>query len=150
MALQLRQIADVANMVTYSILVRVGRLELLTGHLVAHRNAFDQRGAVIASATEVVDLAWPRILDELFKRSHDIIAVDLVTNLLSLVAKDRVMPARYDLPDQIREETVEFNARMRRPGQASAAKYTDGHVEIPPVLLSHYIARGLRRSKKRM
>ena len=45
---------------------------------------------------------------------------------------------------------MEFDARMRRPGEAATSEDANLHAEVPAVLLRHQVGGSLRSAEERM
>lgn len=70
--------------------------------------------------------------------------MDIVANLFAFISKDLVF-ALFDVAaDQVTKKPMEFDAGVVGAGEASAAKATGWHIEIPAVLLHHDIACDFR------
>src|ERR1019366_4792032 len=91
---QLPQIGDVTNVIATPVLVDVDGLESAPAKLLDEPCRLDQRDAVVATASQVVDLAGSRILVKPVDRAAHIPRVDVVANLLPLVSEDFVRRAR--------------------------------------------------------
>ena len=106
--------------------------------------------AVFAAAAEIVDLAATRIRRKFLDGADDIVAVDVVADLLALVAKNRIGTAGDGNLYEIGKKTVKLDAGMRRAGEASASENADFHAEIPAVFLGHQVRRGFGGAEERM
>ena len=78
---------------------------------------------------------------------HEIIRMDVVPDLLSLVAVNRVRTARDRAPHQVRKKTVQFRAGMRGAGKAPSAKDARAHAEIAAILLNHDVGGNFADAK---
>jgi hypothetical protein len=67
------------------------------------------------------------------------VAVDVVADLLGLVAEDAVRNALDNGAHQVREESMKLGPRVIRPGEAAAAQADRLHPEISSVLLHEHI-----------
>ena len=92
----------------------------LTGDLGNNSKSLQYGYRVVTSTTEIVDLAFSRCGDESLDECHYVVAVDIVSDLLSLVTKHFVSATLNIAFDQIAEEAVEFDATMIWTRQASA------------------------------
>ena len=147
MGLEFREIGDVADVVADAVLVDVAPVQFLAGELLSAVDGFDHGDAVLAAATHVVHLPGAGTSGELFDGANDVVAVNVVTDLLALVTEDRVVPACKCLLDQIGEETVKFDAGMGRPGEAATAEYTDVHFEVATIFLGDEVSRSFGSAK---
>ena len=147
MGLEFREVGDVADVVADAVFLDVAPVELFPRELLRAVDGFDHGDAVLAAATHVVDLPGAGTSGELFDGANDIVAVNVVTDLLALVTEDRVVPACEGLLDEIGEETVKFDPGMGRPGKAAAAEYTDVHFEVAAIFLGDEISSSLGSAK---
>ncbi len=69
--------------------------------------------------------------------------MDVVADLLALVAEHRVAVAADRAFHQVRQEAVEFGPGMARPGQAAAPEHRRLHAEVAAVFLNQHIRRDL-------
>lgn len=90
---EFRKIRDVADVIALAVFVHVLPIEFLPGHLMEAIDGFDHGDAVFAAAAHVVDLAGAGIFGESFHGRDDIVAMDIVANLLGFVAEDGVFAA---------------------------------------------------------
>src|SRR5438105_9759917 len=142
------EVADVADVVAAPWLVHVFRLERPSEQLLEPPRSLEDRNAVRAAAAEVVDGRDARLLVEGQHRGADVIRVDVVADLLALVAEDSVRPALADRPGEIGEEPVELGARVVWTGQAAAAEAGGRQAEVAAVLLHEQVGRGLRDAEE--
>src|SRR5438309_9982836 len=77
-------------------------------------------------------------------------AVNVVANLLALVAKNRILPSAERHLHQIGQKTVQLYAGVGRPRQAATAKDSHLHSEVTPIFLRGKVRRRFRSAKKRM
>ena len=148
--LEFGKVRNVADVVALAVLIHVLPVQLFPGHLLDFADGFEHRNAVLAAAAEVVDLAGARIGGEFLNRAHHIVAMNIVANLLALVAEDGIGSAGNGHLHQVGKKAVKFDAGVRRPGEAAAAENTDLHSEIAAVFLGHQVRRRFRGAKQRM
>src|ERR1700730_8426077 len=86
----LRQIADVANVVALTVLVHLLIILLLAAHGSSHLERLQNAHTVGVAATEIVGLATPWCFPELLNEPGDVARVNIVANLLTLVAEDPI------------------------------------------------------------
>ena len=94
------QIGDIADMVTDPMLLLVYVLHL-ESHVVEDSNRFKDREAILPATAEIIDLATTRVAEEVQKHVGHIAGMNLVPDLLSLVAEDRVGPTSDGTHDNI-------------------------------------------------
>src|SRR5579863_4627659 len=97
----------------------------------------------MAAATDIVDSSAPRRLDKMPERIYQIIGMNIVANLLTLVPKHRIVFACDSASHQIRKKPVQHCAGMLRPGQAPAAEANRWYPEISAIFLDHNIGSKL-------
>lgn len=97
--------------------------------LFGESECFEDGAGVGASSADVVDLARSGSGDKRFDKGGDVVAVDLVPDLLAAVAEDFVF-ASFELTfHEVTEEAVEFDAAVVGSGEASAAEAAGGKSE---------------------
>src|SRR6201999_997155 len=84
------------------------------------------------------------------ERSNQVGAMDIVANLLSLVAEDRVRRTHNGAFHQIRQESVKLSPRVVRSSQTPPAKTCSPHAEVPAIFLNKGICGYLGRSEETM
>jgi len=131
------EIGDVTDVVAFAILVDILPIELFAGNLLDFGDGFEHGDAVLSPTTHVVDLAGPRISGKFFDGADDVVAVNVVADLLRLVTEDGVGAADERDLYEIRKKTVKLDAGVRRPGQTAAAENTDIHAEVAAIFLGH-------------
>src|SRR5690606_23236638 len=97
-------IGNPPDVVAGAVLLAVGPVELLASDLLADLDRFEHRAVAVAPAAHVVDLARARGLEELPERRDQIGAMDVVPDLLSLVAEYRIGRAGRGALHQVGEE----------------------------------------------
>src|SRR5262245_34206358 len=90
MTAELPQVGDITNVVADAVGFHIAPIHRASQTIFQQTEAFEDRRTVFASTTQVVDLARPWVGSERFKGSNDIGAMDLIADLLSLVAKDGI------------------------------------------------------------
>ena len=76
--------------------------------------------------------------------------MNIVADLLSLIAENLVFPPFDGAFDEIAQKTMQFDARVIGAGQAAATQATGRHAEIAAIFLHHHIRRHLRGTEQRM
>ncbi len=99
-------------------------------------------------AAEVVDLARRGRVDERLDEAGDVEAVDVVADLLALVAEDPVLAPLEVALHEVAQEAVQLDAAVVRPGQAAAAEAAGRHAEVAAVLLHHHVRGDLARAEE--
>lgn len=148
--LQLLQIGYVADMVSRAILINVLVFHRLAGYLRNKSESLQYGYRVVTSTTKIVNFAFSRCGDESLDKCHNVVAVYVVSDLLSFVTEYLVGTALDIAFDQIAEEAVELDATVVGTRQTSAPEAAGWQSEGPPVLLNHDVGRYLRGSKKRV
>src|SRR5579862_7218871 len=102
MRFQFFQIGDVADVISLSRLIAMLVNNLAPGDLFDSGNGLDNRDAVFASASQVVDLAWARVPHEFLRRADRVMTVDVVANLFAPISENCVRLAADRHPYQMR------------------------------------------------
>ena len=102
---EFRQIGNVADVVADPMLLLV-RVIHLESHVCEHGHRFKDRKAILPAASQIIDLATTRGVEEVQKQVCYIAGVDLVPDLLPLVAEDRIGPASDGTHNDISEIAV--------------------------------------------
>src|SRR5215470_7806905 len=150
MLFEFGEIGDVADVVALASLFDVTPVQFLPGELLAAIDGFHHRYAVFAPTAHVVNLARPRIGGELLDGANHVVTMDVVANLFALVPKNGIFRAADRAFHQIRKKSVQFDSRVRRPGQTASAKNAYIHLEVATVFLRDKVRRRFRSSKKRV
>ena len=79
---------------------------------------------------------------------YDIATVDLISDLLALVTKDRIVKPFDGAHNYICQIAVQFDCGMLRAGQAAAAKDSDWHIEIAAKFLAKHVSSNFRSAKQ--
>jgi hypothetical protein len=91
--LHLSKIAVVADVVTFASLIQIFKFHFLPAELFCSIKRLENGNRVLASTSDVVDLAAPRIAPELKDEASNVERMDIVSNLFSLIPKHLVFPA---------------------------------------------------------
>ena len=110
MRLHLPQIADIADVISCSVLVHVFKDHLLAGDPFGHRERLKNGTTIGAASSEVIHLPGSWIRDKGSDEAGDIIRMDVIANLLSFVSIDIVFRARYVALYEIAKEAVQLDA----------------------------------------
>ena len=76
--------------------------------------------------------------------------MNIVPDLFSFVAEDRVFSSFNIRFDQITQKPVQFNTGVVRARQAASTQAAGAHSEIPAVFLDEDVGGHFRRAKQRM
>ena len=144
------QVRDVTDVVALAVLVDILPVHLLATHPLEFGDGFEHGNAVLAAAAEVVDLSAARTCRKFLDRTHYVVAMNIVADLLALVAENGIGATGNRHFHEVGKKTVKFDARMRRPGEASPAENADFHTEVAAVFLGHQVCGRFRRAKERM
>src|SRR5215813_5162757 len=112
------QVADVGNVIAETTRLHVIHRELPAGEVPTALDGLEDRDAVGSSSPEVVHGGRPRRLVELEKCRAHIVRVQVVADLLALVAVDTVDAPFLHGPDKVGEKTVELCRGVIGAGQA--------------------------------
>src|SRR6516162_6559002 len=126
-------------------------------HVISHRHSASSRGAFIqgfsdgavkAAPADVVDLAGSGVGGKEQHGFHEIVGVDVATNLLSGVSDDLVGLAFLDAVGEMAEEAVLFDAFLVGADDASWAEDADREAEVLAVFLGEHVAGQLGAAEK--
>jgi hypothetical protein len=106
MVLKFRRVADPPDVIARAVLVRVRPVHLSPGELAAEGDRFEDRAVAEPATTDVVNLSHARLREELTERGNQIRTVDVVADLLSLVAVNGVRRSCHRAFHQIRQEAM--------------------------------------------
>src|SRR5216684_3224432 len=112
MSAALREIAYVTDVVAFAIPVDVFEDLFLAADRGSHLEGFQDAHAVVPTPAQIVDFADSRRLPEFLDKSRDVIGMDVVANLLSLVAEDPVEAPLDITANQITQEAMQLDATM--------------------------------------
>src|SRR5437879_10731473 len=104
----------------------------------------------MATAANIVYSAGARRLHEMPESVDQVPGMDVVADLLSLVAEHRIGLAGNSAFDEISEKTVQHRPGMARAGQTAAAETGRCEAEIPAIFLDDDIGRQFRRAEQAM
>src|SRR5690606_11096106 len=103
------------DVVALARLVHVGVGHLPAGEILHPRERLENGAGVLAPAAEVVDFAASaRVAPDRLDGARDVVAVNVVANLLPLVPEDAVRPPAELAADEVRKEAVQFDAGVVR------------------------------------
>ena len=89
--------------------------------------------------TGIVHLRHPWILEELPEHRDQVVAVDVVSNLLALVAENGVMHSGHSTLGKIGQESMQLGSGVCRSRQTTSAKDGRFHSEVASVLLHQHV-----------
>src|SRR5208283_757942 len=104
--LELGEVGDVADVIADAVLIYIFPIKFFAGHLLDFGDGFKNGNTVFAAPAEVVDLAGAGIGSELLDGPDDIVTVDVVAHLFTLIAEDRIRATGNGHFHQVREESV--------------------------------------------
>ncbi len=148
--LEFAEVGNVADVIAFAIFVDVRPVEFFSGQLLDFGNSFEHGDAVFAATSHVVDLAGTGVGGEGLDGANDVVAVNIVANLFSFVAKDGIFESGYGGFHEVRKKAVKFDAGMRRASEAATAKNADVHFEVAAVFLCDQIGSGFGCAKERV
>ena len=123
MRLHLAEVAVVADVVADAVLIHVGVLLFLAGEFLGNRKGLKDRAGVLLPSPEIVDLGDARCLDEGGHEAGDIERVDVVADLLTLVAEYAVfLPLEVALHEVAEEAVKEDQAKDGKKLQPTVGK----------------------------
>src|SRR5215472_8623371 len=144
---QATRVADVGDVIAETTGLHEFHGESLAREVLVARDRLEDRDAVRATAAEVVHGGRSRRLVEFEKRRADVVRVEVVTDLLALVAVDAIDAAFLDGPGEVSEEAMKLCRGVIGPREASATEAHRGHAKVSPVLLDHDVGGQLGCAK---
>lgn len=146
--LEFLNVANVPNVVTDTVVLKVGEIELVSRERLTDSNRL-QHGAVrMATPTHVVNFSHAGIFVEVYECRNQIMGVNIVPDLLSLVSEDPVGPSFHDALHEISQETMELGSGMGGTGETTAAEHAGLHPKIPAIFLHQNIGGHLAGPKQ--
>src|SRR5690349_3721248 len=106
MRAHLAEVAVVADVIADAVLFDVAPFHGLSGNALDFAEGLEDGTGISFAAAEVVHLRDPGSLSELEHEAGDILGVDIVADLLALVAEDLVLAILEIALDQVAEEPV--------------------------------------------
>ena len=143
-----RKIADVADVVAFAIPVDVFENLLLAAYRGGHLEGFQNADAVFPAAAQIIDLAHPWRLPEFLDKPRDVVAVDVVADLLALVAEDPVEAPLDVATHQVAKKAMQLDPAVVGTRQAAATQAAGLHAEVAPIFLHHDVTGELRGPKE--
>src|SRR6266581_2707105 len=104
----------------------------------------------MAAPSHVIDLSTSGVIKEVVESADQIIGMDVIPNLFSLIAVDEVLLAGYTAPHEVREEPVELGTGMGGPGEAAATEYPGPKTEVAAIFLHENVGGDFRGAEKTM
>ena len=139
MVLELANIADVPNVIAHAIGIFVGVRQLVAGNFLAHLNRFQHAAMAEPRATDVVDFAAAGGAIKVIESLDQVVAVNVVANLFTLVAEHFVRSLSHRALHQVGQKAVQLSAAVVGAGQTAAAKGRGFHVKVLAVFLHQNI-----------
>jgi hypothetical protein len=130
-------------------------VDVLVRHLLARDpgdkiKRLQNRYRIFPATAQIVNLADPRLTDELTQEARHIERMNVISNLFPFVAKDLLGFSFQIALDQVTEEPVQFDAGVVWSGSTAAAETTGRHLEVAAILLHHHVRRHFRCPEQRM
>src|SRR5436190_10537906 len=147
MRLKTPHIADVPDVVANSIRFGVIPRQLPSGDFLAEFDRFEDGTVGVPAASQIVNLTSSRRAEKFPKRRDEIITMNVVAHLFSLVPKNTIWFSADRAFHQESKKTMQLGARMRWTGQTTPSKTSGIHSEITPILLHQQIRRGFAHPK---
>ena len=106
----------VADAIVIDVLVDL----LFARELFGDFEGFPDGAGVSTTTTDIVDLGNAWCLEKLLDETCHVMGVDVVADLFAFITKDTVFPAFEVALDEVRKETVQLDAGVVGPSQATA------------------------------
>jgi len=148
--LEFPDIADPPDVVADAIVFLVGPAERFPADFLAEVDGFKHGTIRVPAAADVVDLGHTRLPEELPEGFDQVVAVDVIPDLLAAIAEDPIGFSGDRAFHQIGQKPVKLGARMGRAGQAASTKTGGLHAEVSTVFLDEHIRRHFTGPEKRM
>src|ERR1700731_1037180 len=135
MRLEFADIAYPPDMIAYPVVLRIKVVHFFPCNLFAAGNGFQHRTVAMPSPACIVYLPRPRLLIKLPEHAHQVIAVDIVPDLLALVSENGIGITRDRAFHQVRKKAMQLRPRMVWTRQTAAPKNAGLHPKIPAIFL---------------
>ena len=103
-------------MVASPVVLGIGAIEFLTGQFFAYLDGFQHRAMAETTAADIVNFPAARCFVKVIKRLNQIVAVNVVTDLLALVAEHGVRRTCHGAFHQVGKKTVKLSPAVVWPG----------------------------------
>src|SRR6266498_84207 len=145
---ELPYVADPPDMVSGAGFFRDRIIELPTAEDRRLLDRLEDGAVAVARAPDVVDLTRSGAAEEFPERRNEIARVNVVADLLSLVAVNRVAGSVENTLHEIGQKAVELRTRMGRARQTPAAKRSRLQAEVASIFLRENVRGQLARTEK--
>src|SRR6516162_7642484 len=139
MLLYPREIGNVADMICFPVLIDVFVRHFQSRYLLNQGKSLKNRNGIFPAAAKIINRCRTRVLDELIDKLHNIVRMNVVSDLLPFVPENRVFPPFEVTPDEIAEKPVQLDSGMVWACQTATTEAAGWHSEIPAVLLHHHV-----------
>src|ERR1700730_3642492 len=133
----LGEVTLIANVVADPVLIHITPVHRAVGDSLSTSKRFENRAGVSLAAAQVVHLGHAWRLPELEHEACDILRVDIIPYLLSLVTIDLIFPSLDVAFDEITQKTVQLDARVIRSGETPTPQAAGRHIKVAAVFLDH-------------
>lgn len=144
------EVGDVADVIADAVFIDVMVDLRFVGEIFGEFEGFPDRAGVGASTTNVIDFTDAGCFEEFLNEAGDVVGVDVVADLFAFVAEDFVFAAFEIAFDEVREESVEFDARVVGTGEAAAAQAASGQAEVAAIFLDHDVGGDFGGTEERV
>ena len=139
MGLKLAHVAYPPDVVAAPIRLRVGPVQFFTGDFLAQLYSFEYRTITKPASPYIIDFADAGVLIEVVEGVDQVVAMDVIPNLLPPVTEDSVWVAHHRAPHEIGEEAVQLRPGMVRPSKTPSSETGSLHPEVSTVLLNQHV-----------
>jgi len=150
MCLHFGKVRDVTDMIPLPVLIDIFPLHFTSADLLDERKSLENADRVATSTAEIVHLACTWRFDKPFHELHHVKAMDVVSDLFTLVTVNLVRSTFEIALDQVTQEPVQFDPAVIRAGQTPAPQRARRHPKVPTVLLHHHVRSHFRRPENGM
>ena len=148
--LELANIGNIPDVVAGAIIFGVAVVQFFACQVFADGDRLQHGAVAMPRTSHVIDFAAAGILVEVVEGIHQIVAVNIVPYLFTLIAKDGVGFASDSALHQVCQKAVQFCAGMGWTCETATPKADGFHVEIPAVFLHQHIGGNFGYAKQGM
>lgn len=138
------EVAYPPDVIADAVFVAVDGGHFLAGDLFADGHGFYHGDVALTATADVVHLGDTWVLVEVPEGLDEIVAVDVVADLLPFVSENLVLTSFDGAFHEVGEEAVELGTGVAGAGEAAAAEARRLHIEIAAVFLDHDIGGDFR------
>lgn len=139
MSLKFTYIANPPDVIPNPVGFTVRPVQFLSGQLFGNLNCFKHGAIGVPTPSRIVYLANMRVLIKMPEHIDKVKAVNIVSDLFGLVAKNSIRFSGNCTPDKIRQKTMQLSPRMSGARQTPASEACAFQAKISSVFLHKYV-----------